>query len=134
MNGGVKMASIIVVVGKQEGDFWPLGRRTTVIGRDEALLVQILDDLVSRKHLKIRWDENTNKYHASDMQSRNGIFINNEKITGEQILVDGDVISIGGTALLFVKEDFDNRESALAHYKKAGERIRMTLYQPNSPR
>ncbi|MBN1816236.1 MAG: FHA domain-containing protein [Sedimentisphaerales bacterium] len=127
------MASIIIMVGRQEWDFWPLGRRTTIIGRDEALLVQILDDLVSRKHLKIRYNEDTNTYYASEMHSRNGVFINNEKIAGEHMLTDGDVISIGGTALLFAKEDFDNRESALAHYKKAGERIRMTLYQPNSP-
>ena len=126
------MASIVVVVGKQEGDFWPLGRRTTIVGRDEALLAQILDDLISRKHLKIRYDEPTDKYCASDMNSRNGVFINNEKIAEERALAEGDVISIGGTALLFTQQDFDDRESALAHYKKVGERIRVTIYQPNA--
>ena len=127
------MASIIVVVGKQEGDFWPLGRRTTIVGRDEGLLAQILDDLVSRKHLKIRYDQDAARYYASDMGSSNGVYINNEKITAEQALVDGDVISIGGTALLFTREDFDDRESALAHFKKAGERIRATVYLPKTP-
>ena len=38
------MASIIVMTGTQKGDYYPLGRRTNVIGRDEALPVQILDD------------------------------------------------------------------------------------------
>ena len=113
------MASILVVVGKQEGDFWPLGRRTTIVGRDEALLAQILDDLVSRKHMKIRFDEDSGKYYASDMNSRNGVFINNEKIAEERALVEGDVLSIGGTALLFTQQDFDDRESALSKNLRA---------------
>ena len=50
------MASLIVSSGKQEGDYYPLGRRTNVIGRDEALFIQILDHMVSRKHLQIRFD------------------------------------------------------------------------------
>ena len=37
------MASLIITSGEQEGRFYPLGRRTNVIGRDEALLIQIQD-------------------------------------------------------------------------------------------
>ena len=37
------MASIIVVSGTQKGDYYPLGQRTNVIGRDEALPIQILE-------------------------------------------------------------------------------------------
>ena len=55
------MASLIVTSGKQEGDYYPLGRRTNVIGRDEALFIQILDNMVSRKHLQIRFDPETNR-------------------------------------------------------------------------
>ena len=44
------MASIIIISEKNKGEFLPLGRRTSVIGRDEALSLQVLDDLVSRKH------------------------------------------------------------------------------------
>ena len=33
---------------------------------------------------------------------------------------------IGNTKLLFTDEDFDDRESALSHYKKVGERMRST--------
>ena len=50
------MASIIVVTGSNKGDYYPLGHRTTVIGRDEALPIQILDPKVSRKHMQIRYD------------------------------------------------------------------------------
>jgi pSer/pThr/pTyr-binding forkhead associated (FHA) protein len=124
------MASLIITSGKREGDYYPLGRRTSVIGRDEALLIQILDNMVSRKHLQIRFDEKTSRYHAYDMKSRNGVYINNQRISGETPLADGDVILVGLTTLLFVDRDFKDKDSALLHYKKVGERMRVTVYGP----
>lgn len=120
------MASIFVMTGTQKGDYYPLGRRTNVIGRDEALPIQILDDLVSRKHMRIGFDADGGRYYAADMNSRHGVFINDEKITGETVLNDGDYITIGGTGLLFTVKDFADSESALSHFKKVGERERPT--------
>ncbi len=128
------MASLIITSGKHEGDYYPLGRRTNVIGRDEALPIQILDQMVSRKHLQIRFDEKTGRHHAFDMKSRNGVYVNNEKITGEVALCDGDVILIGFTTLLFADRDFKDKDSALRHYKKVGERMRVTVYQQSEAR
>jgi pSer/pThr/pTyr-binding forkhead associated (FHA) protein len=121
------MASIIVTSGEQKGEFLPLGRRISVIGRAETLPLQILDDLVSRKHLRIRFDESTGKYSAEDMESRHGVFINKHKISELTTLVEGDEILIGKTTLLFTDKDFADRESALSHYKKIGERERPTV-------
>ncbi|MFH1718904.1 MAG: FHA domain-containing protein [Planctomycetota bacterium] len=123
------MASIIVTSGEQKGEYLPLGRRTNVIGRAEALPMQILDDMVSRKHLRIKYDEKTNQHCAEDMNSRHGVLINNLKISEPTVLREGDQISIGQTTLMFTEEDFDDRESALAHYKKVGERQRPTLIE-----
>jgi len=121
------MASIVVTSGKQEGEYLPLGRRTSVIGRAENLLLQILDDLVSRKHLRIRFRESEGRYYAEDMDSRHGVLINNLRITSETALSEGDQILIGQTTLLFTDKDFDDRESALMHYKKVSERDRRTV-------
>jgi pSer/pThr/pTyr-binding forkhead associated (FHA) protein len=124
------MASLIVTNGKQEGSYYPLGRRTNVIGRDEALLIQILDNMVSRKHLQIRFDPATGRYFAYDMKSRNGVYINNRRIEDEVALKDGDVIMVGMTSILFADQDFKDKDSALQHYKKVGERMRVTTYGP----
>jgi len=124
------MASLIVTNGKQEGSYYPLGRRTNVVGRDEALPIQILDNMVSRKHLQIRFDQATNRYFAYDMKSRNGVYVNNRRIEDELALQDGDVILVGMTAILFADRDFKDKESALLHYKKVGERMRVTTYGP----
>jgi len=120
------MGSIIVTSGKQKGEYLPLGQRTSVIGRDEALSLQVLDALVSRKHLRIWFDKAANKYYAEDMHSKHGVSINGRKITDSTALTDGDEILIGDTTLLYTDEDFDSRDSALAHYKKRGERIYRT--------
>ncbi|UCG59441.1 MAG: FHA domain-containing protein [Phycisphaerales bacterium] len=120
------MASIIVTSGEQTGDYYPLGHRTNVIGRDEAVPIQILDNMVSRKHMQIRFDKDTNRHYALDMRSKHGVFVNYKKITQETPLIDGDQILVGQTGLLFTEKDFDDRESALSHFKKVGERARPT--------
>ncbi len=121
------MASIIVISGSKKGNYYPLGHRTNVIGRDEALLIQVLDEHVSRKHMQIRFDRDKDCYYALDMKSKHGVFINGRKIDNENALVDGDEILIGQTTLLFTEKDFYDRESALSHFKKVGERKRTTL-------
>lgn len=120
------MASVVIVSGEQKGEFLPLGRRFNVIGRAENLPLQLLDDRVSRKHLRIRFNEPTGQYEAEDMGSRHGVFINRNRVREWTPLSDGDEILVGQTTLLFTTEDFDDRESALSHYKKFGERSRQT--------
>ncbi|MGD0573398.1 MAG: FHA domain-containing protein [Sedimentisphaerales bacterium] len=121
------MASLIVLDGPQKDDYYPLGRRTNVIGRDEALMIQILDERVSRKHLQISYDKDKNEYRAIDMSSKHGVLINGNKIKEETCLVDGDYITIGAITLWFTVSDFPDKESALSHYKKVGERSRPTF-------
>ena len=121
------MASIFIMSGPRKGDYYPLGQRTNVIGRDEALLIQILDEHISRKHMQILFDKNKQQHYAFDMKSKHGVFVNGAKITGETALKDGDQILIGQTTLLFSEKDFDNSKSAMSHFKKVGERMRPTI-------
>ena len=121
------MPSIIHKSSDDQAHYLPLGRRTNVIGRSESLPMQILDNKVSRKHLRIRFDEDTGRYLAGDMESRHGVFVNGRQITEETELNDGDTVRIGTSDLLFTEEDFDDAQSALRFYKKTGERDRPTF-------
>ncbi|MHC4387702.1 MAG: FHA domain-containing protein [Planctomycetota bacterium] len=120
------MASIVVISGRGKGDFYRLGQSTSVIGRDEALPIQILDDGVSRRHMELRFDQRTWSYSAADLGSKNGVLINGGRISKETVLTDGDRITIGDTTFMFTGKDFFDRKSALVHIKKAGERDRHT--------
>lgn len=70
-----------------------------VIGRsDESDVAVTWDDRVSRTHAQltrvgIRW------YVEDDGLSRNGTFVNEERILGRRPLRDGDVLRVGHTAL-----------------------------------
>ncbi len=121
------MASIFVMTGTQKGNYYPLGHRTNVVGRDEGLLIQILDEHVSRKHMQIGFDKDKGQYYALDMKSKHGVYINGSKIDNQTALADCDQIHIGQTNLLFTEKDFADPESALSHFKKVGERIRPTI-------
>jgi pSer/pThr/pTyr-binding forkhead associated (FHA) protein len=127
------MASILIKNGTGGVDRYPLGHRTTVIGRAEALPVQILDDLVSRKHMQIRFDPAARRYAAVDMGSRNGVFVNGVRIRHETVLSDHDRIRIGNAVFEFVQEDAELDEAVLHRFKKVGERLKpthMALWAP----
>lgn len=123
------MASLIVLNGSQKDNYYPLGRRTNVIGRSESLNIQVIDERISRKHMQVIYDKEKDEYRVIDMNSKHGVFINSNKIKDETRLVDGDFITIGTTMLWFTMKDFPDRESALLHYKKVGERSRPTYIE-----
>lgn len=123
------MASITIVTGPSTGDYYPLSKRTLVVGRDEAVPVQLRDELVSRKHIQIRYEEQNgaDRYILLDMNSANGTLINGRTISEEIVLQDNDIVEIGKSKLMFSESDFLDRESALNHYKARGERGKSTL-------
>lgn len=121
------MATVIIQTGERRGNYYPLGHRTTIFGRDEAVTIQIVDAWISRKHMKIQYDPQTDTYIAVDMKSKHGVLINGNPIQTHVVLADDDLITIGKTTLLFTLKDFDDSQSALHHLKKVGERIRCTV-------
>ncbi|GJQ28576.1 MAG: hypothetical protein HBSAPP03_04600 [Phycisphaerae bacterium] len=123
------MASILVVSGPSEGQYLPLGKRVSVIGRDEGCAMQVLDDRVSRKHVQIRFDDARNAYVAFDMKSANGLYINGRRIEGECDLVDNDEIQIGNSKITFMTSEFPDKLSAMNAYKQRGQKMRPTIEQ-----
>lgn len=123
------MASLTITTGANQGDYYPLKKRTMVVGRDEGCPIQVLDDLVSRKHVQIRYDAPSDRYRALDMKSANGVLVNGRSIEGEVELADGDSIEIGATRIMFSADEFRDRQSALDHWRQRGQRDKSTLIQ-----
>lgn len=77
---------------------YPLTRDRTVIGRDIKNDILLNDESVSRSHVEIvRTEEG---YIMRDMNSKNGLFINNQRVQ-EHVLCEGDAITIGDLDFLF---------------------------------
>lgn len=93
------MARIRVKNGPHKGAEFNIKDDSLVIGRDEiADGIQILDQGVSRRHAEIfRIGE---MYFIRDLGSRNGTYVNEEKVT-EELLRVGDEVKIGSTMMVF---------------------------------
>ena len=92
------MVVLRVKAGSEKGKVYEVANENVVMGRDRAGAVQILDQGVSRKHAEIF--QIGELYFIRDLESRNGTFVNADKIT-EVVLRFGDQIQIGNTTLVF---------------------------------
>jgi pSer/pThr/pTyr-binding forkhead associated (FHA) protein len=72
----------------------PLGR--FVIGRAETCELPLDDPLVSRQHAAL--DVGHDGVVAQDLESRNGITVNGEKVSAPRRLVPGDVLGVGNSS------------------------------------
>ena len=79
-----------------------------ILGRDPSSTVKYdpdRDDLVGRQHAKITQDPNDpSQFIVSDMNSRNGTFVNRQRITGTVRINPGDVVQLGPGGPEFVFE------------------------------
>lgn len=80
-----------------------LRRRLTRLGRNKDNDIVLINDRASRYHVEIIRDGDV--IRLVDLQSRNGVWLNGERIDREAILQSGDRIKIGRQAfLLSIKE------------------------------
>src|ERR687893_1560179 len=79
-----------------------------ILGRDPSSTVKYdpdRDDLVGRQHAKITQDPNDpSQFIVSDLNSRNGTFVNRQRITGTVRVNPGDVVQLGPGGPEFVFE------------------------------
>lgn len=91
-----------------------LGRRfifhtaTTTLGRDPKSDVIVLDDSISRTHVTCRLVDEA--IELEDLNSRNGTFVNDQRIDKPTRLQNGDIVRLG--CVLFKYFAYDNIENA----------------------
>lgn len=78
-----------------------LEARTTV-GRDDDNDISLPDTVLSRHHAEFR--ERNGIYYVVDLESTNGTYVNDVRVHGERALHNGDVVTVGGTSLIFHEE------------------------------
>jgi len=90
--------SLLVLAGSSTGQMVLLEENITVIGRSEHCNVQLIDNGVSRKHCQFLADDH-GRYVVEDLGSRNGTYLNGERITRAE-LNNGDKVQLGRTTIL----------------------------------
>jgi pSer/pThr/pTyr-binding forkhead associated (FHA) protein len=101
LSAGGENAYFRVMNGAQEGQRIEVSDASEIVfGRDaDAADVVLNDDLVSRRHVKVRRDWSGT--HVEDLGSRNGIKVARKR-TKKATLKDRDEVEIGGVRLLFI--------------------------------
>jgi two-component system, cell cycle response regulator len=102
--GAHERAYLVILAGPQMGEMVKLepGAQITV-GREEGVQLLLNDDGVSRQHARLNMVGG--QVLLTDLGSRNGTFVNGEKVV-ERRLSDGDKIQIGvATTLKFTYTD-----------------------------
>jgi hypothetical protein len=82
-----------------DGTMHPLLEEVTTIGRTAANAVALPDGSVSSAHARVM--RNAEGFVLEDLGSRNGTFVNSEKVAGKRVLADGDTIRFGKVLLTF---------------------------------
>lgn len=86
----------VIEVGSER---FSLNADSVSVGRSSQADITVEDTGVSRKHLEIR--RQGSNFLAVDLGSTNGSYVDGQKIQGRAQLVDGSVITMGRTRLVF---------------------------------
>jgi len=95
------MAKIMFLDGPYKGHELKIPEGEITIGRSHVCNLMIPDGRISGEHSLLRMDAGS--WWAYDLQSSNGTFVNDQRITGVR-LNDGDKVALGETIFQFVRE------------------------------
>jgi DNA-binding winged helix-turn-helix (wHTH) protein len=79
----------------------PLATGDNILGRDPGCDVWLDHEGVSRRHARIRIEDNRNRAVLDDLKSTNGTFVGRKQVTAQTTLTDGDVVKLGSLQLKF---------------------------------
>lgn len=88
--------------GKRAGTIHLLNQETTTIGRAWDNDVTLTNVQVSQHHARLEWD--AKQWILFDRGSRNGTFVNEQRIATLRPLVSGDLVTIGDVKLEFLDD------------------------------
>ncbi len=100
VSSGQSGYKIVRIMDKFAGEEFMLSEASNTIGRTEDNYILLSDQSISRNHARIINKAMT--FFVSDLDSSNGTFLNNKKITSECQLHTGDQIRFGNVSFVFV--------------------------------
>ncbi len=113
-----------VIEGPDQGaEFEVLG--TAIVGRDPTTDFTLTDPSVSRHHLKLYFNEDGDVV-VEDLGGRNPMLVNGRRVPRKR-LVDGDVIQVGKTKILF-RYPISGREEVPSEQVKTARSGRWALW------
>jgi len=89
----MKLSLVVITAGKMQGKSISVAVPEFIIGRDPECHLRPASPLISKKHCA--FIVQGNQARVRDFGSTNGTLVNNEPVTGERQIVNGDVVKVG---------------------------------------
>jgi DNA-binding winged helix-turn-helix (wHTH) protein len=83
---------LLVLDGPVPNQYWTLTEASVILGRDDEADVMLPDRQISRQHIRIYREGD--QYYISDLESKNGTWVNGQRLEGTRELSDGDEIHV----------------------------------------
>ena len=93
--------NLLLTGGPLVGTIIPLGSTQIVIGRSPSSTLVLEDEYASSQHARLPPADG--RWWIEDLGSRNGTFVDDERLTSPRELNVGDIVRIGQTTLELVK-------------------------------
>ncbi len=93
-------AALLVVGGELNGTLFDIIEEETMIGRNADCTIILEFQGISRHHMQLNLKNS--EAEIKDMGSKNGTYINNNKIEGTKAIKRGDIIKLGSIALKYI--------------------------------
>src|SRR5437764_1088132 len=93
-------AALVVIHGLDLGRKYDLMREQTVVGRSSKADIQVDQEAISRNHA--RFSITGARVSLKDLGSTNGTYVNDEMISTDMQLRNGDLVKIGRTIFKFI--------------------------------
>lgn len=95
----IEEPQMVATLTADDGTMHPLLEEEATIGRTPANDIALRDVSVSAKHARVV--RTAEGFVIEDVGSRNGTFINSEKLSDKRLLADGDLVRLGKIILTF---------------------------------
>lgn len=110
-----KHGTLTVLAGPLKGAVHRLDGEELVIGREVQGPLRVDDPALSRRHA--RFVARGGTFFVEDLDSKNGTFVDDERLDGRHVLGDGERIVIGQTVIKFALMDDLEREATVQLYE-----------------
>jgi pSer/pThr/pTyr-binding forkhead associated (FHA) protein len=101
---------LVATLTADDGTLHPLLEETSTIGRTAANTIALTDASVSAQHARVI--RSAEGFMIEDVGSRNGTYVNSEKLIEKRLLADGDLVRLGKIILTFnIASDIQRKQS-----------------------
>lgn len=87
----------IEVATQEDHPVYEFREREILIGRHPSCQLILNDETVSARHARLRFRDN--QWWVEDLQSTNGTFLNDERVTTQTVMISGDRLRCGQAVL-----------------------------------